>query len=719
MGALNLEIRPDWIGILWFDMPGEKVNKLSSWVMEELDHTLDEVAKDTRLRGLVIASKKKDIFIAGADVDEIKGVTDAKLAFDAARRGQLILHKIACLAIPSVAAIDGVCVGGGLELALACTYRIATDNPKTSLGLVEVKLGIIPGFGGTQRLPRAVGLQESLKMILNGSTVDGKKALKSGLVSACVPAGVLVEEAAALALRASHRAGKPPGFKPKGAMNWILEKTPFGRGLVFKKSREAVLKATKGQYPAPLVALEVIRKTHAMPIEQGLEVEAREDVPLIVSDVSKNLIHLFFLMEAVKKATGIAGDAKPLPVGRIGVLGAGVMGGGIAQLAADRGLAVRMKDIQEEALGKGLAEANRLFQSKVKRRRLKKNEAQFRMDRISPTLTYEGLQTLDVVIEAVVEKLPVKRLVLKEVEERASGRVIFATNTSSLPITDIAAESKHPDRVVGMHFFNPVNRMPLVEIIRGKGTSDATVATVFALAKAMGKVPVSCQDGPGFLVNRLLMPYMNEAAYLLLEGIPIEAVDKAMVAFGMPMGPVRLMDEVGLDVAYHVGTFLESKFPDRMKGAPLLKAIFETALLGKKAGAGFYFYDEKGKETAVNPKMLDLLPPPKAAPSEAVLQERMVLPMINEASRILAEGIVKTPGDVDLGMIMGTGFPPFRGGLMRYADSLGTTVVAERLSALAQSVNSRFAPSPQILGLAKSNTPFYTSSCAPSGAPEA
>ena len=719
MGALTLEIRPDWIGILWFDLPGEKVNKLSSWVMEELDHTLDEVAKDSRLRGLVIASKKKDVFIAGADVDEIKGITDPKLAFDGARQGQLILHKIARLAIPTVAAIDGVCVGGGLELALACTYRIATENPKTSLGLVEVKLGIIPGFGGTQRLPRVVGLQESLKMILNGSTVDGKKALKSGLVSACVPSGMLIEEASALALKTAHRTGKPPGYRPKGAMNWILERTPFGRGLVFKKSREAVLKATKGQYPAPLVALEVIRKTHAMPIEQGLEVEAREDVALIVSEVSKNLIHLFFLMEGVKKATGVASDAKPLPVSRIGVLGAGVMGGGIAQLAADRGLAVRMKDIQEEALSKGLAEANRLFQSKVKRRRLKKNEAQARMDRISPTLTYDGLHTLDVVIEAVVEKLPVKRMVLKEVEDRADGKVLFATNTSSLPIGDIAAGSKHPDRVVGMHFFNPVNRMPLVEIIRGKDTSDESVATVYALAKAMGKVPVSCQDGPGFLVNRLLMPYMNEAAYLLLEGVPVEAVDKAMVSFGMPMGPVRLMDEVGLDVAYHVGTFLESKFPDRMKGAPLLKAIFETQLLGKKGGAGFYLYDEKGKETAVNSRMLDLLPPPKAAPPEAVLQERMVLPMINEASRILAEGIVRTPGDVDLGMIMGTGFPPFRGGLMRYADSMGPATLAERMNALSKSVDPRFAPSPQILDLAKRNLKFYDGSCAPSGAPEA
>ena len=707
MGALKLDIRPDWVGILWFDLPGEKVNKLSAAVMEELERVLDDVAKDSRLRGLVIASRKKDVFIAGADVNEIRGVTDEKVAFDAGRRGQLVLHKISKLPIPTVAAIDGVCVGGGLELALACGYRIATDSPKTSMGLVEVKLGIVPGFGGTQRLPRAVGLQESLKMILNGSTVDGKKALRMGLVSACVPPGLLIEEAAALALKAAHQGLKPRAFKPKGAMNWILEKTPFGRALVFKKSREAVLKATKGQYPAPLAALDIIRKTLPMDIEQGLEVEAALNVPLIVSGTSKSLIHLFFLMEGVKKATGVAGEVKPLAVSRVGVLGAGVMGGGIAQLAADRGLSVRMKDIQEEFLGKGLAEANRIFQSKVKRKRLKRHEAQFRFDRISPTLSYDGFGTLDVVIEAVVEKLPVKRQVLKDLEGLAGGRFIFASNTSSLPITDIAAEAQHPEKVVGMHFFNPVNRMPLVEVVRGKRTSDEAVATVFALAKAMGKVPVSCEDGPGFLVNRLLMPYMNEAAYLLLEGIPVEAVDKAMLAFGMPMGPVRLMDEVGLDVAYHVGTYLESCFADRMKGAPLLKAISETKFLGKKGGAGFYFYDEKGKETGLNPALQDLLPPSTAAPPEEVLQERMVLPMINEASRILAEGIVKTPGDVDLGMIMGTGFPPFRGGLLRYADSLGSTHLADRLSFLARAVDSRFTPSPQIVDLAKRSAAFY------------
>jgi 3-hydroxyacyl-CoA dehydrogenase / enoyl-CoA hydratase / 3-hydroxybutyryl-CoA epimerase len=719
MGALNLEIRPDWVGVLWFDLPGEKINKLSTHVMQELEQKLDEVAKDSRLRGLVIASRKKDVFIAGADVEEIKGVRDEKVAFDACRRGQLILHRIAQLAIPTVAAIDGACVGGGLELALACTYRIATENPKTSLGLVEVKLGIIPGFGGTQRLPPVVGLQESLKMILNGSTVDGKKALKIGLVSACVPQGILIEEAAALALKASHGGARPKKFKPKGALNWVLEKTPFGRALVFKKSREAVMKATKGQYPAPLAALEVIRKTHGMPIEKGLEVEAHDDVPLIVSDVSKNLIHLFFLMEGVKKMTGVASEVQPLPVTRMGVLGAGVMGGGIAQLGADRGLTVRMKDIQEEALSKGLAEANRLFQSKVKRRRLKRHEAQFRMDRISPTLSYDGFGTLDVVVEAVVEKMGVKRAVLRELEERTGGKVLFATNTSSLPITEIAAEARYPDRVVGMHFFNPVNRMPLVEVIRGEKTSDEAVATIFTLAKAMGKVPVSCNDGPGFLVNRLLMPYMNEAAYLLLEGVPVDAVDKAMLAFGMPMGPVRLMDEVGLDVAYHVGTYLESKFPDRMKGAPLLKSISQTKFLGKKGGAGFYFYDEKGKETVLNPDLLALLPPAKQAPPDIVLQERMVLPMINEASRILADGIVKTPGEVDLGMIMGTGFPPFRGGLMRYADALGLARVAERLSALAQSVDPRFAPSPQILELAKKNGTFYAHDGAHDGNQEA
>lgn len=704
--AMTLETRPDWVGILWLDLQGEKVNKLSSTFMLELEETLDRIAREKTVKALVVASRKKDVFIAGADVNEIKGVTSEQVAFDACRRGQLLLDRLSHMPMPSVAAIDGVCVGGGLELALACNFRIATDNPKTSIGLVEVKLGIIPGWGGTQRLPRAVGLQESLRMILNGSTVDGKKALKIGLVSACVPQGALVEAAAALGLRAA--AGeKPQRYHPRGFMNRLLEQTPFGRSLVFKKSREAVLKATHGHYPAPLVALDVIRKTHSLPLEQGLEVEAREDVALVTSDVSKNLIRLFFVMESVKKATGTSADVKPRPVSRAGVLGAGVMGGGIAQLAADRGLSVRMKDIQEEFLGRGLAEASRLFQKKVKRRRLKPYEADFRMARISPSLSYDGFGTLDVVIEAVVEKMAVKRQVLKDVEELAQGRVIFASNTSSLPISDIAAEARYPENVVGMHFFNPVSRMPLVEVIRGRLTSDEAAATVFALAKAMGKTPVVCQDGPGFLVNRLLMPYMNEAAFLLLEGVPVEAVDGAMLDFGMPMGPVRLMDEVGLDVAFHVGTFLESCFANRMKGAPLLKAVSDTGLLGRKGGAGIYLYDAEGKQTGLNPDALKLLPLQKPAPPVGVLQERMVMPMINEASRILEEGIVRTAGEVDLGMIMGTGFPPFRGGLLRYADSLGGATLADRLEALAKEVGPRYEAAPRILELARTNGRFY------------
>ncbi|MEJ2367004.1 MAG: 3-hydroxyacyl-CoA dehydrogenase NAD-binding domain-containing protein [Acidobacteriota bacterium] len=704
--AWNLDLREDGIGLVTLDLSGEKINKLSAAVMEELDALLDRMRDEKDLKAAVFISGKDNIFIAGADIEEIKAVTDEENAYEVARKGQLVIDKVSHLPFPTVAAIHGACVGGGLEFVLACTHRIATDDKKTRLGLPEVKLGIIPGFGGSQRLPRLIGLQQALKIILNGSTVDGRKARKIGLAHACVPKNRLLDEALKLASKAAAGKAPRPAFKPKGMVNRILESTPFGRSVIFKKSREMVLKATGGHYPAPLAALDAVREGRGLRMDKALEVEAKKIPPLIVSATSKNLINLFFMTEDVKRQTGTAGDTAPLQIRRAGVLGAGVMGGGIAQLLAQRGVTVRLKDIKEEFLGKGLAEAQRLFNRRVKRRRMKRHEAEDAMSRISPALAYDGFRTLDFVVEAVVEKLEVKRAVLKEVQEAASESLVFATNTSSLPITQIAEGAPRPDRVVGMHFFNPVHRMPLVEVIRGKETSDEAAATVFALAKRLGKMPVVCQDGPGFLVNRLLMPYLNEAAYLLEEGVPMEVLDSVMTGFGMPMGPVRLMDEVGLDTAYHVGQFLSSCFPDRMPPAPLMEKVFQEGMLGKKSGIGFYFYFD-GKQGPGNPDAIKLLPGEPPGINADTLVERMVLPMINEASRILEEKIVETPQDVDLGMIMGTGFPPFRGGLLRYADSLGAGHVADRLKALAEEAGPRFAPSPSLVEMASRGKRFF------------
>ncbi len=705
-GTWELELRDDGCGALWVDVPGEKVNLLGAAVMRELEEHLDRAAVDARLAALVFASRKPGVFFAGADVKEIQAVRDEQAAYAAVRQGQLILDKIARLPFPTVAAVDGPCLGGGLELALACAHRVVSDNPKTQLGLPEVKVGIIPGFGGTQRLPRLVGLQQALRMILNGSSVDGRRAAKTGLADACVPAAAVVDEAVALALRAARQRAPRAAYRPRSLKDRFLEGTAFGRGLIFKKSLDAVMAATRGHYPAPLAALDAVREGHGLPFEKALEVEARHEVPLVVSEVSKNLIRIFFLAEAVKKQTGVEPPAAARPVARVGVLGAGVMGGGIAQLAAQRGFAVRMKDVKEEFLSKGLAEAHRLFDRRVKRGRARRHEVEAAMARISPTLGYDGFSTLDVVVEAVVERLEVKRQVLREAEEASKGRALFASNTSSLPITEIAREARRPEWVVGMHFFNPVEKMPLVEVIRGSATCDEAVATVFDLAKRLGKVPVVCRDGPGFLVNRLLMPYLNESAYLLQEGVAVEALDAALLEFGMPMGPARLLDEVGLDVAFHVGGFLESRFPERMPGCPLIRQLAEEGLLGKKGGAGFYLY-RNGRAGKVNPAARRHLPAGRAEVRDDLLVDRMILPMVNEATRVLDEGIVRTPREVDLGMIMGAGFPPFRGGLLRYADALGAKAVADRLRALAGSVGQRYAPSPRLLAMAERREAFY------------
>jgi len=706
-GAWTLEFRPDGAGVLWADVPGEKVNLLSGAVMRELDSHLELLAREGRLKALVFASRKPAGFFAGADVKEIRDVKDPQAAFEAVRAGQRVFEKIARLPFPTVAAVDGPCLGGGLELALACRFRVVSDGPRTSLGLPEVKVGIIPGFGGTQRLPRLVGLREALKILLAGGSVDGRKALRIGLADELAPAPSLVEAAAALGLAAAASGRPRTAYRPRGLAARLLEGTEFGRGVVFKKSLETVMASTGGHYPAPLAALDSVREGFGQPLEQAFEVEARHEVPLLTSEVKENLVRLFFWMEEAKRRPAAGPGVEPSPVAHLGVLGAGVMGGGIAHLAASKGLAVRLKDVDEGALGRGLAEASRLFARRVKRGRLEAHEAEAALARISPALSYEGISTLDLVVEAVVEKLEVKRAVLREVETACRGTVLFATNTSSLPIGEIAAEARHPDRVVGLHFFNPVEKMPLVEVIRGRCTGPQAVATAAEFAKRLGKIPVVCGDGPGFLVNRLLMPYLNESAYLLLEGAGVRALDAALLEFGMPMGPARLLDEVGLDVAFHVGAYLESCYPARMPGCPLLRKLVEAGLKGKKGGAGFYRY-AGGRPGKVNPAALRFLPTGAAVRDDAAWVERAVLSMVNEASRILDDGIVPTAADVDLAMILGTGFPPFRGGLLGHADALGLPRVAERLQFLAETVGPRFAPAPRILEMAKRDAKFHT-----------
>lgn len=694
--AFTIE-RAGEIATVWFDLPGEKVNKFSSAVLREFSSVLDELAASHEIRKVIFASRKPGIFIAGADVEEFTTVTSAEDAKAFIRLGQEVFTKLAGLPQTTVAAINGACLGGGCEMAISCDWRVMSDSSKAQIGLPEVKLGIFPAWGGTSKLPRLIGLPAALDIVLNGKTLDPKRAKKAGLVDEVVESGILLDVARRFADRGKRRA--------PGRTKFYIEGNPLARNVIFGKARKAVLEQTHGNYPAPLKAIDVMEFAMANGVERGMAREVEEAAELVNNDVAKNLVQLFFLMEESKKDPF---EVKPKPVDYVGVLGAGVMGGGIAQIVADKTNAeVRMRDLNWKAIGGGMKAAAKVWKKKVDRRRMTRGEMQRKLARITGTTDWSGFHRADVVIEAVVENVQIKRQALAEFEGIEKPGAIFATNTSTIPITQIAAEAKRPENVVGMHFFNPVDRMPLVEIIRGEKTSDQAMVTTAALARKLGKTVVYCNDGPGFVVNRILGPYMNESGFLLEEGNSIESLDKAMVDFGMPMGPMALLDEVGIDVAAKVAGILTEAFGARMQKSTVVEKLYADGRHGKKNGKGLYLY-ENGKRQGPDPsvyKVLGIANPHPAAAAEVV--ERMVLAMINEASLILDEKIVASAGELDLAMIMGTGFPPFRGGLLRYADSLGTPHIVTRLEALAASAGTRYQPNEPLRRLAAKNGSFY------------
>ncbi|HSJ10607.1 MAG TPA: 3-hydroxyacyl-CoA dehydrogenase NAD-binding domain-containing protein [Longimicrobiales bacterium] len=707
--ALTLEISGDGVAWLVFDRAEARVNILTSGVMAQLDALLGEIegaAQAGRVRAVVVRSGKDGSFIAGADVREIAAITDPAIGAQLAAEGQRIFRRLDRLPVPVVAAVDGMCLGGGTELVLACDARIASDRPETKFGLPEVKLGILPGFGGSVRLPRVVGLREALGMILTGSNVSARKAQRIGLISERMHPGVLYDRARALALELAD--GGKAAARKKGLLARALDDTPVGRKVVLTQARRQVMKETRGHYPAPLRALDVVRRTLRMPLDRALEVEAAGLGDLIVTDVSKNLVHVFNLLEGAKKAGPAGVTARP--VERVAVLGAGVMGGGIAQLLAYRGLAVRLKDIRADALGLGLRHAREMFDKLRERGRLERKDVERYMDAIAPSLDYSGFGSSDAVIEAVVERMDVKQQVLRETETHVRDGCVITTNTSSLSVTERQRALARPADFAGMHFFNPVHRMPLVEVIRGADTSDETVATVVALTRRLDKVPVVVNDGPGFLVNRILAPYLNEAGWLLTEGGDIAQVDRVLKQFGMPMGPIRLLDEVGLDVARHAGAVMAAAFGERLAAPASLTALEQVKLLGRKGGKGFYLYED-GRDTGVNAEIYaalgDAVPTERREIDAQDILDRTLLAMVNEAARVLEDGIVATPGDVDLGMITGTGFPPFRGGLLRWADSLGMAEVLRRLEALEARHGARFTPASLIRERAAEGRGFY------------
>jgi 3-hydroxyacyl-CoA dehydrogenase / enoyl-CoA hydratase / 3-hydroxybutyryl-CoA epimerase len=710
--AFTLTVDANKIARLVFDLPGEKVNKFSAPVVHELNAMLDGLAKRSDIAALVIMSGKNDIFIAGADINEILAITTEPDALAKAKAGQDVFNKIEALPYPTIAVIDGACLGGGMECALSCTYRIVTDSDKTSLGLPEVSLGIIPGWGGTQRMPRLIGIQASLDLILAGKPVNGPKALKLHLADACFARAFLDVEVPAFVNSVQTPEGRARVLaKRKRGFNF-LENNPAGRAMLFSGARKLVMKKTRGAIPGPLRALEVIEQSHALPLQEGLAIEAAAFAKLAPTSVSKCLVDCFFASEAIRKEGG-----KPTPgafpeVKSGGVLGAGVMGGGIAWLMSHNNIPVRLKDISWDAIARGYKTASDYNDQLMKIRKLTANESSMRMHRISGGLDFTGFGSLDVVIEAVVEDINVKKKVFAELEDHVRPDCIIASNTSSLCVTEMATALKKPERFVGMHFFNPVNRMPLLEVVAGTKSSSDAVAHAAALGRKLGKTVVIVKDCPGFLVNRILLPYMNEAAWVLQEGGEVQDIDKAIFEFGMPMGPFRLTDEVGIDVGYKVAKILAEGYGERMKVADVLKHVHEDLQLkGVKSGEGFYVHN--GKDPQINPDIHQFVinlrqelavKTREFTPEEIV--DRCMLIMVNESARCMEENVVSKPAFLDLAMVMGTGFPPYRGGPLHYANERGIQTVVDRLDRLRDTYGMRFQASELLRSMAKSNQTF-------------
>jgi len=707
--SLNFKIKND-IGFIEFDQNDSKVNLLTMAMVQRLDAILDDIKNTSHLKALVIGSNKKDVFIAGADIKEIEQITEVKDGQAKSQAGQNVLNKLEDLKIPTIAVIDGVALGGGCELILACDYRLATFNEKVKIGLPEVNLGFVPGFGGTYRLPRLVGLIQGMKMILSGKPIDGAKAFKIGLVDKLFPQIGLVacvDHFISDVLDGKTIRDKYKRKKKTRGLAVLLKNSLIAEFLVFFQSKKSVLKLSKGFYPAPLKAIDVVKETYYLDRTEGLAIESKAFGELAITDISKNLVQVFYLSEKYRKLT-IDGTEKikPVRVNKCGVCGAGIMGGGIAQLLSYKGIWVRLKDINHAAVGQGLKAAAKLYQQAVKKRRMTKGEAHQSMARITGTLDYSGFKNADIVIEAVVEKMEVKRKVFKELSEAVSKNTILATNTSALSVTKMAQETKDPSKIIGFHFFNPVHRMPLVEIITTPMTSKETIVTTLQFAKQLGKIPIVVKDSCGFIVNRILLGYINEAGRILEECGQMERIDKLATDFGMPMGPFTLSDEVGLDVGVKVLRILENHFGEHFKPTDGFDRILNKGYLGKKTGKGFYIY---GETKEPNSEIKPLLGRTSFAPFNGdEYLKRMIYVMINEAARCLEEGVVQDPGDIDVGMIFGTGFPPFRGGLLRYADHVGVDYVAGDLEWFASELkDDRFRPCSYLARLRDQKVGFY------------
>ena len=708
--ASNIKLsmaEPD-IAVLTFDAADKGANVLSRPVLEELERHLNELEKRKDLKGLIIDSAKPGVFIFGADVREFaaaKNITREQ-TMEMATRGRKLFQRLSRFPCITVAAIDGGCFGGGAELSCWCDRRVLSNSPKAQMGFPEVKLGIYPGWGGTARAPRIIGLGNAVELISSGENVDAASAYQMGLASDVVASDKL-RSAAIHLIRAENKSQKYLEDRKLWDAPIAISDTELS--FLGITANGYIQQQTKGQYPAPILALDVMLGGAGMDIDGACEAEADGFATLFGSPINRSLLNIFFLTDRNKKETGVSDSSvKPKQIKTVGVFGAGIMGAGIAAASLRKDMGITITDAAPKSLAGGVQKVleevafNKAVRGVDPQRMLKYAPM------VNATTTDTEFGQCDLIIEAIIEKPEAKQELYARIEPHLKPDCILASNTSAISITRLAEGLKRPDKFCGIHFFNPVRKMPLVEIIRGAKTSDETIATAVAYAKSIGKSPIVVNDGPGFLVNRLLLPYMTESLELLREGVEIKSVERAAKSFGMPMGPITLYDVVGLDTCYHAGAVMKEAFPDRVVESPILTAMVKAGRIGQKAGVGFFAYGGRGAGTP-DPKLMDVIGPhvgDKIKMTDEQIQHRLFLPMVLEATRILAEKKVAAPQDVDLGLIFGTGFPPFKGGLLFWADTIGAAKIVELLKPF-EALGERYKPTPMLLDLAKSGKGFY------------
>ena len=704
--------RRDDVAVIVLDVPGQSMNTLRTDFIGDLERVLDDLEADRDVRGVVLTSGKPDSFIAGADIEMLAGVGSVAEGMALSRDGQRVFDRIEGCTTPVVVAVHGTCLGGGMELAMACHGRVASDDPATRFGQPEVLLGLIPGAGGTQRLPRLAGVEQALELILTGKDVSASRARRMGIVDEVVHPAILLDVACdrARALASSHGSEGRPRDLVDRVRSALLEDNPAGRAVLFRQAEANVRAKTHGNLPAPLRAIQVVRAGVEQGPRAGYAAEAQAFGELAVTSQARNLIRVLDMRQQLRREARDAA-AQARDVGKVAVVGAGLMGAGIAAVTTIRAeLPVRLKDVDRAALRRGMRSIHDYLEQRVQRRKITAHERDRLLSLVHPATDYRGFGGVDLVIEAVVEDLAVKHQLLKELAEVTSDEVIIATNTSSIPIDQIADGHPRPELVVGMHYFSPVPRVPLLEIVEGPRTAPQVTATAVDVGRRQGMTVVVVGDGPGFYTSRILGPYINEAAHLLADGASVDAIDTALENLGFPVGPFRLVDEVGIDVAAKISQILQEGIGSRMAPAPSMAAVVGDDRQGRKNGRGFYRYEQRSGSTVrgeVDPSIYELVTrSPRPAPGRDEIVDRAVLAMANEAAWTLGEGVLRSPRDGDAAAILGLGFPPHLGGPLRHIDDRGPAAVVDRLRALVADHGERFTPAPLLVEVAERGGSF-------------